>query len=82
MLPARGLDNPGATPAPGAPARFCGLFCDAGYTVHRSKFTALVLGWVEDSFVRTDSRGFGVARMIRAVRFCFGCLVTAGPRSS
>ena len=24
------------------------------------KITALVLGWVEDSVVRSDSRGFGV----------------------
>ena len=26
-----------------------------------SKITALVLGWVEDSVLRSDSRGFGVA---------------------
>ena len=24
-----------------------------------SKITALVLGWVEDSFVRSDNRGYG-----------------------
>jgi hypothetical protein len=33
------------------------------FQVHHpgSKITALVLGWVEDSVVRSDSRAFGVA---------------------
>jgi hypothetical protein len=29
--------------------------------IPESKITALVLGWAEDSMVRSDSRGFGVA---------------------
>ncbi len=30
-------------------------------TIQARKITALVLGWVEDSVLRSDSRGFGVA---------------------
>jgi hypothetical protein len=30
-------------------------------TLSASKITALVLGWFENSVVRSDSRGFGVA---------------------
>src|SRR5216683_1713294 len=43
---------------------------------------SLRLCLAEDSALRCDSRGFGVARIILAVRLCLDCLVTAGPRSS
>jgi hypothetical protein len=47
-----------------------------------SKIIALELEWdVEDSVIRSDSRGFGVAGSFSQC-VCFDCLVTAGPRSS
>jgi hypothetical protein len=42
----------------------------------------VVLGLVEDSMVRSDSRVFGVAGIIFQVHNCFDRLVTAGPRQS
>ena len=37
------------------------MFSRTGGRPTGSKITALVLGWVEDSAFRSDSRGFGVA---------------------
>ncbi len=49
------------------------------YAASRFPITALVLGWVEDSVARFDSRSCGI---IFQVRLCFDSLVAAEPRSS
>lgn len=67
-----------ATPESSPPA-----FTSQGYYKSgeaASKITARVLGWVEDSLVRSDTRDFGVGEPFLQSA-SLDCLVAAGPQS-